>query len=441
MKKLLIIIILLTGLIIISGCSDSPVINNQVNNIRGQLINSSLVKSGTEDEHKAFVDNLGDDKIYGNYLGGGLKGQAIKEAINQLHSESIKSSELRWYDMVVVHYTSQDANGNPVQLSGLLIIPKNLSGSSLSVPILAFQHATQLESDKAPSKDWTDPQVLFGITYCLTGGYAVVMADYPGLGDSTVFHPYVHKSLSYSVIDIIRGARSYLGTGNSQNAKWNNQLFLMGYSEGGYITMATAKEIQDNHSNEFTLTAVAPMAGPYYLSGAMRELMLQNLPYGDPYFLPYFILGYRSVYGDQYFSPSFAMKPPYDSTLPPLFDGMHDSATVNAAMPDVPRNILNDNYISLLENTDSELCGFLKQNDLWNWTPRMPMKLFHDPEDDRVPYENSQTAYNQFIKNGAPHVELQNLNHVPIPHESIHVAAALSGFIEGIIYINNYKNQ
>ncbi len=439
MKKLLIITIFITGLIIISGCSDSSVINNQVN-IRGQLINSNLVKSGTEEDHKNFVSNLEDNKLYGNYLGGGLKGQAIKEGVNQLHSEGLKSSGLRSFDMVVVHYTSQDGNGNPVQLSGLLIIPENISGSSLSVPILAFQHATQLQSDKAPSKDWTDPQVLFGITYCLTGGYAVVMADYPGLGDSTVFHPYVHRSLSYSVVDIIRAARNYLGDSNSQNATWNNQLFLMGYSEGGYITMAAAKEIQDNHGNEFTVNAVAPMAGPYYLSGAMRELMLQDLPYGDPYFLPYFILGYRSVYGDQYFSPSFAMKSPYDSTLPPLFDGTHDSATVNAAMPDVPRDILNDNYIGLLQNTDSELCGLLKENDLWNWTPSMPMKLFHDPEDDRVPYENSQTTYNQFIQNGAPHVELQSLTHVSIPHESIHTAAAVSGFIDGIIYINSYKN-
>jgi pimeloyl-ACP methyl ester carboxylesterase len=441
MKKLLIITIFITGLIIISGCSDSSIINNQTNNTRGQLIRSELVKSGTENEHKNFVNNLRDDIIYGNYFGGGLRGQAIKESINKLHSDSLITSEIRWYDMVVVHYTSQDANGNPLQLSGLLIIPENISGNGLSVPILAFQHATQLQADKAPSKDWTDPQVLFGITYCLTSGYAVAMADYPGLGDSTTFHPYVHRSISYSVVDIIRVARNYLSGSNSQNAQWNNQLFLMGYSEGGYITMAAAKEIQDNHSNEFTVAAAAPMAGPYYLSGVMRELMLKTLPYGDPYFLPYIILGYRSVYGDQYFGPSFAMKSPYDRILPPLFDGKQDSETINAAMPDVPRDILTDNYIGLLEDTDSELCGLLKQNDLWNWTPAMHMKLFHDPEDDRVPYENSQTAYNQFIQNGAPYVELQNLNHVPIPHKSIHADAALTGFIEGIIYLNNYKNQ
>ena len=42
-----------------------------------------------------------------------------------------------------------------------------------------------------------------------------------------------------------------------------DELFLLGYSEGGYATMALHRELQQFHSDEFTVTASAPMAGPW----------------------------------------------------------------------------------------------------------------------------------------------------------------------------------
>ena len=80
-------------------------------------------------------------------------------------------------------------------------------------------------------------------------GYIVVVPDYPGMGIDPGVHPYCHKSLSYSVIDMIRAVRD---SGLLQNwqVKWDGRLYLMGYSEGGYATMVTAQELQLRHAAE-----------------------------------------------------------------------------------------------------------------------------------------------------------------------------------------------
>ena len=62
--------------------------------------------------------------------------------------------------------------------------------------------------------------------------------------------------------------------------------------------MALHKELETYNTNEFTITASAPMAGPYDLSGTMTEdVMLGTNSYGSPSYLPYVILGLDEVYG------------------------------------------------------------------------------------------------------------------------------------------------
>ena len=67
--------------------------------------------------------------------------------------------------------------------------------------------------------------------------------------------------------------------------QFNEQLFLEGYSEGGYVTMAAVKEIEENLSHEFNITMSFPMAGAYDLSGVLVDLMLSEEVYPDPYYL------------------------------------------------------------------------------------------------------------------------------------------------------------
>ena len=48
-----------------------------------------------------------------------------------------------------------------------------------------------------------------------------------------------------------------------KDSRINNQLFLAGYSAGGYATVATHRTMQQQYPGEFTVTAAAPAAGAY----------------------------------------------------------------------------------------------------------------------------------------------------------------------------------
>ncbi|MFN0074264.1 MAG: lipase family protein, partial [Chloroflexota bacterium] len=106
-------------------------------------------------------------------------------------------------------------------------------------------------------------------------GYAVVVADYLGLGSSPGYQAYCHaRSEATCVVDALRAGKSLCA---SNNVTLNAQLFLAGYSQGGHVTMAAHRELETFHTNEFTVTASAPCAGPYDLGGVTIESLLTRV--------------------------------------------------------------------------------------------------------------------------------------------------------------------
>ena len=120
----------------------------------------------------------------------------------------------------------------------MLSVPKKAQGAKS--PLLSYQHGTIFTDDKAPSND---SDSIEGIGVLAGSGYIVSSPDYLGYAESTsILHPYVHAdSLASASIDMLRASKAFLA---SQNVEINNQLFLAGYSEGGYATIALQRELQ-----------------------------------------------------------------------------------------------------------------------------------------------------------------------------------------------------
>jgi len=75
-----------------------------------------------------------------------------------------------------------------------------------------------------------------------TTGYAAVVPDYLGLGDSPGLQLYHHaRSEATACVDLLRAARTWCA---SNNVELNDQLFLAGYSHGGHVTMALHRELE-----------------------------------------------------------------------------------------------------------------------------------------------------------------------------------------------------
>ncbi len=364
-----------------------------------------------------------------------------------------KCVQYSWLAYNVTYYTTVPS-GEYIPVSGLMVIPTLNVFQRLSVPIISLQHPTQIERQYSPSRLNTDDPLLtvqLALTLASTG-YIVLVPDYPGMGIDPGVHPYCHRSLAACVVDLIRAARDSVELRNSRTS-WNRQLFLMGYSEGGYVTLVAARDLQTKHAWEFDVTAVAALDGPYSLSESMRNLMLTfNPEYQDPYYLPYVIRGYDAVYAgpNNPFQFSRVIKtsipgfPSYADDLYSLLDGNHTSDEVDTfirkAVPYLgPRSILTDTFIADLENTDSDVYRILAENDAYrDWVPRMPMKLFHHADDDLVPSDNADQALAAFQNAGAASVQLEKFHEYFPNMTSIHAGAAPVAYSKAFLWLDSF---
>ena len=310
---------------------------------------------------------------------------------------------------VAVHqltYETFDHRGQSTLATGALCIPVGPA----TAPLVSCQHGTIFESSKAPSTPGANDQAV-GIAFA-TEGYVVALPDYLGLGpESPPPHPYLHaRSEAVASVDLLRATVAHLAGGSGPAP--DGHLFLIGYSQGGHATLALQRELEIRHAGEFPVTASAPMAGPHDLSGVMREFVLTDTPYDSPSYIAYLLFGLNSVYR-LFDSASDILVSPYDTTLPPLFDGAHSSGEVNAAMPTIPKQIFQAAFLAdFQDNPGNPLRHALRANDTYpDWLPAAPTRLYHCAGDTTVPKANSERAVADFIARGATTVSL----HDPAP--------------------------
>ena len=344
--------------------------------------------------------------------------QTIQEQLNAQFG-ALSPTAIYDIDLYAITYETIDQFGQIVVASGLISYPKDISSA---FPLVTFQHGTQIRRESAPSMNGFNDLIL----WLATSGYIFVESDYLGLGVSNMLHPYHLKDVTATtVIDMLRATKHFCD--QAQDIQYNNQLYITGYSEGGYATMAAVKEIEENHTDEFDITISFPMAGAYDLSGTMVDLMLSEEVYADPFYLPYFVLSYIETYALGEISDFFL--PEYAEIFPDLFSGEYSGGYINTFLPDIPIHMMLPSVVE--EFSSDENYPFrvhLEENDLWNWTPMSTMYLLHGVADERVPHENSIIAYNQFILNGAQNVSFELLPETFGGHQEAAVYCLLFAF-------------
>ena len=308
-----------------------------------------------------------------------------------------------------IKYETEGEGGYIDTLSGLVAFPHS---PIEAFPILSYQHGTAVNDASAPSLaglTMDNPEVLLISLVTAPSGYITLFPDYEGLGDPNKFHPFIiAESYTHSVVNMVRAVKQLSTELEGEDQfQFNDQLFLIGYSEGGYATMAVQRGIELNFSDEFTITTSCPMAGPYDLAGTMVEYFLSIPSYPKPFYVPFVLTSHLWYYqgedvdfGD-YFEPFWA------DTLPSLFDGTHFGDEIDALMPENPLDIiLPDVLEEFTNNEDHFFRQTLQQNTLLDWIPMSPTYLYHGIGDDIVPFQNAQIAYDTFVSNGADSVTL-----------------------------------
>ncbi len=303
-------------------------------------------------------------------------------------------------DAYKITYNTTNVDGTPTVASGMLVVPSGVGCDSL--PMVAYDHGTVLLRSDVPSRD--NGESLIPKVVASTGAIAVA-PDYLGLGDNPGLHPYLHaETEATATIDLMRAAKEYLG--DSLGVYFNGETFVTGYSQGGHAAMATAKYIQDNSlTAEFNLIGAGPASGPYFLSGSQAEVLVSNAPYSNPGYICYLLFAMNRVYGNIYQNYSEILKSPYDTLIPPYFDGNYDMSVVNALLPNTLSGFLQDSVLANFKNDSvgktHPLWQALVAQDNYDWKPSFPMQLYYCTLDEQVNFQNSLDAELAMTANGA----------------------------------------
>jgi pimeloyl-ACP methyl ester carboxylesterase len=290
------------------------------------------------------------------------------------------------------HYRNEE-----ITASGLVCMPL----ADESFPVISFQNGTNTQHENAPSEDPLDFNYML-LQAMASNGYIILIPDYIGFGASdNLVHPYYQKeSTTEAVIDMIHASLELLDY-SMIPAKSNENLYLMGYSQGGWATLCTMDALEQNNQTGLTLSGVSCGSGAYDLI-AMSNYVLGLSTFPGPLYLPYFVYAQQEFGAltdplDKYF------KQPYADNIPALFNGALSNGEVNAQLNDTIARLLTDNMIENFQ-TGSEfatLRNLLTINSVTAWNTTIPLRFFHGTADTNIPSAQSVDMHHAFIQQGS----------------------------------------
>ena len=304
-----------------------------------------------------------------------------------------------------ITYKTKDPIGKPTQASSLVTIPMHLKKP---LPIVMYFHGTRVLHNDVPSrKGLLSNYDFYSAIFSSANGWMLVMPDYLGYGDNLLnLHPYVDApTIASASIDALIAAKELA---QQLAVPINRQLFLAGYSEGGFSTMAVLEALEKDFPR-LPVTAAAPGAGPYDLDQTLPYILFKA--HNGTFYSAFYL--YSLSHYKQYWSHlSEVFLHPYDQIIPNLFDGHHDINTICAALPENSQTLLQPDLIkAFAQGTEPHLDQLRREFNRSQFVPKASLMLVGSRGDTDVPFSNSDLAYDIFRLMGCD-VALQSVSDV-----------------------------
>ncbi len=257
-----------------------------------------------------------------------LSASASGQGLLQLSTGSATGDLPCGVDVQYIKYGTVGGAGEQTDATGALMVPTGTAAQCTGArPIVLYAHGTNITKryNLAEIADSTNPAnseaVLLAAMYAAQG-YIVVAPNYAGYDLSSLsYHPYVNADQqSKDMIDALAAAKSALPAG-----KASAKLFVTGYSQGGFVAMATQRALQLAGT---PVTASAPMSGPYALAAYLDAIFYGNVALGSTAFAPLATNSFQKAYGNIYTTPTDMYEAAYATGIESLVPGAYDFTTV-----------------------------------------------------------------------------------------------------------------
>lgn len=296
-------------------------------------------------------------------------------------------------------YTTTGPKGEARKASALAMLPVT---PLAAVATVAYMHGTSTIRSDAPSAGEYDenlpPALLFAAR-----GRLVVAPDYQGLGTSDLpYHPYLHRdSLAAAGRDaLLAGAE----VARQKSLALNGDLFVVGYSEGGFAAGALQRRLARAPLSALALRRTMSIAGPLDLPKAVQVALgtdpSTGRQSGRSVYAAFTVWAYQRVYGNLYAQPSEVFNLPYAGQLDALFDGTRGADEIGAALPATPRQLLTPLALTATINGSNNIAVRIRENDVIDVNPATPLISCHGTADDTVPYDSTVAARDRLLARG-----------------------------------------
>ena len=280
-------------------------------------------------------------------------------------------------------YPSIDVDENPILLSGKVILPAK---GPIKRYILV-SHYTIASNKEAPSNIFS----LEGLLVKL--GYALIIPDYIGYGaTSDKVHPYLVMELTArNVLDMYDAVVPFLEKAGC--APEHDDIYLMGYSQGGATTMAVQQAIE-HHGRPIKIRRVFAGGGPYdikYTYDQFVETNWASYPCAVPIMMQGMVVGNKLNLDMRTMMASNI----YENLDKWVNSKFYTTNQINALIgTKVTSELLTPTGMDRTSKEVSELYKAMTENSIltYSWTPEAPVFMFHSMDDDVVPFENAMRA-------------------------------------------------
>ncbi len=290
---------------------------------------------------------------------------------------------------IVGTYPSHTSDWDDITLSGKVMLPKGRRPKRM----ILVSHYTVCSDAEAPSNCFSLEGVLVKL------GYGLIIPDYMGYGvTANRVHPYlVMDQTARNVLDMYLAVRPWLKAVNKEPE--NDDIYLMGYSQGGATTMAVEHLIETEYcfeedSDYIQIHRVFAGGGPYDVKATYERFVTTDTasyPVAVPLVLQGMVMGNNLNIKLNDIMQDWLYKNLDEWINSKRYTTSQINKLINTY---VTHELLTEEGMDQTSYKVAELYKAMTTNSIvsYNWVPEASIYIMHSMDDETVPYTNATSA-------------------------------------------------
>jgi len=283
-------------------------------------------------------------------------------------------------DLYRVRYLTvvPELGNRSVTASGLLALPV---GAEATLPLISYQHGTVFEKESVPSRPDQSMETRLVLAQFAGQGYAVIAADYLGLGDSDLPNSYfVMQSTEQVTFDLYAAALSAL----AQQGRKVSAVATLGWSQGGYSNMILLRKLEREGipvaasvtaagAVDLGLFILRGITNPRPIDAVFRSAALSNMLFAFEH--------YRQRPG----LANEALRPEFFAIARAFYEFRVGFGDYMNRVPVDPNQVLRPQFIAQMTQGAGPFLAILDQSASYRWLSKTPLRAYYGGRDEAMP--------------------------------------------------------